>query len=72
MRRSPLSPEAHEYRTEALWIRIPQEATAGLDELELDHSLFTAAKALIKFLASPAAAPVIRKCGMEPVANSIE
>jgi DEAD/DEAH box helicase domain-containing protein len=42
------TPSEHEFTTQALWIRIPEEATAGLDGEDLDRALFTAGKAIVK------------------------
>ena len=42
------SPSEHEFTTEALWIRVPEDATAELSTQDLDRALFTAGKAIVK------------------------
>ena len=46
--RDEQSPSEHEFTTEALWVRVPEEATANLDGEDLERALFTAGKAIVK------------------------
>ncbi len=46
--RDESSPSEHEFTTEALWIRVPEDSMAELDGEDLDQALFTAGIAIVK------------------------